>query len=95
MQRSCDRCKGEGRGGEGVANGHMTVGEQGGGGAGWGGEGGEEERGARRARHSLPVEPATLGPSGPPFWACPARHLWARSARHLGPLGPSSIKPVG
>ena len=35
MQRSCDRCKGEGRGGEGVSNSHMTVGGRGGGGVGW------------------------------------------------------------
>ena len=48
MQRSCDRCKGEGRGGEGVANGHMTVGGQGVGGEEEGpGKGGEDERGAR------------------------------------------------
>ena len=58
MQRSCDRCKGKGRGGVGVANGHMTVGG-GGGGAGpplW----------ARRALHFGLVRPATLGLSGLP-----------------------------
>ena len=44
VQRSCDRCKGEGRGGEGVANGHMTVGGEGGGG------GGGEEGGLNRGR---------------------------------------------
>ena len=79
-----------------VCNGHMTVARGrggssqrsydrwGAGGAGWGG--------ARQAHHSGPTRPAILGP---PFWACPTRHLWACSARHLGPSSPSSIKPVG
>ena len=39
MQRSCDRCKGDGRGGDGRANGHMTVGGKGGGAGGERGEG--------------------------------------------------------
>ena len=62
VQRSHDRCKGEGMGGE-VANGHMTVGGRGGG------------RGpvglplwARRALYSEPARPvglAIFGPFGP------------------------------
>ena len=32
--------------------------------------------------------PATLGPSGQPFWACPARHPWGGvQACHSGPVG--------
>ena len=76
-----------GRGGEGVANSHMTVGGQGGrgGGGGGGGGGGEEERGARQGQGG----PATLGPSGPPLWAC-----------HSVPVGPailglSGLSPLG
>ena len=58
VQRSCDRCKGDGRG---VANGHMTVGGRGEG----QGEGGAGARGGRQARHSGPVRPI--------IWASQAR----------------------
>ena len=72
-------------GGGGEGQGQGGGGGGGGGGAGeWvGGERGEEEREggpagpplwARRARHSGPVGPVTLGQSGPSFWAHPARH---------------------
>ena len=83
VQRSHDRCKGEGRGRE-VANGHMTVGEGGGG----GGEGlgkpatlGQPGLSfwAHSARHP---------------WAHSARHPWVRPACHLSPSDPPSIKPV-
>ena len=74
MQRSCDCCKGDGRGGDGrgVANGHMTVGGrgrrgrgQGGGRGGKGGGSGRGPTGARQARHFGPVRPVILGTSGP------------------------------
>ena len=60
VQRSCDRYKGDGRGGDerGVANGHMTV----------GGVGERRKgRGARQAHHFGPIGPFTLGQSGPSF----------------------------
>ena len=92
MQRSCDRCKGDGRG---VANDHMTVGGRGGGAGGRGrslaGAGGkrrkggeEEERGGggggerRKGRG---------GPEGPPLWAC--------LARHSGPVWPFTLGQSG
>ena len=81
MQRSHDRCNGEGMGEE-VANSHMTVGGGGGGGGAGGGP-----AGARQACYSGPVGPSTLSQLGPSFWA--------RPTRHLGPSGPPSIKPVG
>ena len=70
VQRSCDRWKGDGRGGDGrrVANGHMTVGGrgegQGEGGAGAGPKGGG---GGRQGPGGGPGRPATLGPSGLPL----------------------------
>ena len=98
-QRSYDRWA-LGEGGEGQGQGQGGKGRKGGGGGGKGGwvglgqagptrgvGGGGEGRGARQARHFGPVEPTTLGQSGPSFWA----HL----AHHLGPSGPPSIKPVG
>ena len=96
MQRSCDRCKGDGREGDGrgVANGHMTVGGRGRG----GGAGGRGRRG-RGGRE----EEREGGPAGPPLWARQARHSGSIRPvipgpvrpRHLGPSGPPSIKPVG
>ena len=82
VQRSCDRCKGEG--GEGVANGHMTVGGQGGRGRGRG----EEERG--------PGRPATLGPSGPPLWTRRPRHSGPIGPSILGSSSPppGPVRPV-
>ena len=96
VQRSCDRCKGEGRGGEGVANGHMTVG---GGGAGWEGRGGKGGRGEGRGRGGGGEgkgglgrgrgggRPATLGTLGPP--------LLAHRALHSRPVRPSILGPPG
>ena len=64
MQRSHDRCNGEGMGEE-VANSHMTVG-----GGGGGGGGGKGPVGlplwARRALYSKPARPVILGPFDPP-----------------------------
>ena len=93
VQRSHDRCKGEGEGGE-VANGHMTVGA--GGGRRRGGKGPvSPPLWARWALHSGPARPTILGPLGSPFWVHPACHPWASPARHLGPSGLPNIKPVG
>ena len=82
-QRSYDRWGAGGAGWEGGEE--ERGGGGGGGGGGWVG-GGEEERareGARKACHSVPFGPATLGPSGPP--------LWGRRARHFRPIGPSTL----
>ena len=87
MQRSCDRCKGEGRG---IANGRMTIGGGGGGGE-------KEGRGPGRpatlgphARHFRLVGPSTLGPPGPSLWALRASH-----SRPVGPPpGPVKARPV-
>ena len=62
-QRSCDRCKGDGRGGECSQRSYDR----------WALGGG-----VRQARHFGLIGPSTLGPSGLSLWANQARHPWAR-----------------
>ena len=81
----------------GVANGHMTVGGQGGGGAGWerrggkgggGGGGGGKERGGPAGAGGA-GRPATLGPSSSPFWDHQARNsgpVWPVVSRLVQPV---------
>ena len=70
---------------------------QGGGGGGGGGRGagGEEER--EGARHFGPVEPATLGPSGPSLWASQTLHsglIRPVIPRPVRPVIPRPVRPV-
>ena len=101
-QRSCDRCKGDGRGGECSQRSYdrWALGEGGEGQGqpdrGRGGRGGKEGGGeGRGGKGERPGRPATLGPSGPPTLGSSDPSLLANQTCHPGPSGPPNIKPVG